>query len=187
MAMAPLVALALLLPAATARAGGTVYSGDPDTGLGTWRVEAGGMAVRLTQITPDQARAFYLARGFPAADAEHFAAACVFMSVARNTGAEPLSYRLQDWRYGPAGGALHPVLTKEDWLAEWQARGVPESARLAFAWAQLPTEQTYEPGDWNQGMTSYRLPRGSRFDLRFVWRSGGRVHEGVLRDARCAE
>ncbi len=79
------------------------------------------------------------------------------------------------------------MLAKEDWLAQWQARGLAEPARIAFAWAQIPTEQTYEPGDWNQGMTSYRVPRGGTFDLHYVWHSEGKTHEDILRGARCAE
>lgn len=37
---------------------------DADTGLATWQTETAGIQVRLAQISPDQARGFYQARGF---------------------------------------------------------------------------------------------------------------------------
>jgi hypothetical protein len=64
---------------------------------------------------------------------------------------------------------------------------VPESARIAFTWAQFPATQTFAPGDWNQGMTSYSVPRGGVFDLRFVWRTGGKTFSGKLEQVTCAD
>ncbi|MCU0842779.1 MAG: hypothetical protein MUC79_13830 [Thiobacillaceae bacterium] len=179
--------LGLLLAAALASAADTRHSLDPDSGLHTWEAGADGIAVRLTQIGPDQARAFFLARGFPNADAEHYAAACVFMTVVRNTGDAPLAYNLADWRHRAGDGERRPLKLKEEWLAEWERRGLAQAARIAFAWSQFPSAQTFEPGDWNQGMTTYRLPRGTRFDLDFVWHAKGAEHAATLEGARCAE
>jgi hypothetical protein len=36
------------------------------------------------------------------------------------------------------------------------------------------------------GMTTYTLPPGSRFDLRFVWRESDKRREAVLAGVRCA-
>ena len=41
-----------------AGAAATESSTDPETGLVTWQTETAGIQVRLTQISPDQARAF---------------------------------------------------------------------------------------------------------------------------------
>ena len=49
----------------------TDLSVDAETGLASWQTETDGVQVRLTQISPDQARAFYHARGFPPAAAEN--------------------------------------------------------------------------------------------------------------------
>ncbi|MDQ1315500.1 MAG: hypothetical protein QG662_1609, partial [Pseudomonadota bacterium] len=43
---------------------------DAETGLITWQTETAGIQVRLTQISPDQARGFYQARGFSPEAAE---------------------------------------------------------------------------------------------------------------------
>lgn len=69
------------LPVWAITAGATETSRDPETGLESWQVETRGIQVRLTQISPDQARAFYQARGFTPEQAEDYASSCVFMTV----------------------------------------------------------------------------------------------------------
>ncbi|MFP5380825.1 MAG: hypothetical protein ACLGG4_01040 [Gammaproteobacteria bacterium] len=178
--------LALTLLAAGPLAAAGEPSLDPETGLATWQVETSGIQVRLTQISPDQARAFYQARGFSAVAAERYAAECVFMTVVRNIGETPVEHRLADWRYVHAGRA-HTIRSKTEWDRLWRRQGVDEPARIAFNWAQFPATQTFAPGDWNQGMTAYRVPRGGRFDLRFVWRAGGKTLSGTLEQVQCAD
>lgn len=158
---------------------------DPDTGLVTWQVEQQGIQIGLTQIGPDQARAFYLARGFSAPATEHYVAECVFMTVLRNIGDVPIRHRLADWRYTGAGLAPRALRSKADWAALWQKLGVEESARIAFTWAQFPSTQTFEAGDWNQGMTTYRVARNQPFDLHVRWQAGGTRRLAVVKNVRC--
>lgn len=160
---------------------------DAETGLVTWQTETQGIQVRLTQISPDQARGFYQARGFSPEAAERYAAECVFMTVVRNIGGTPIQHRLADWRYEQAGQPPRAIRSKGQWARLWKQLGVAEAARIAFTWAQFPATQTFAPGDWNQGMTSYSVPRGGQFDLRFVWRAGGKQHSGILEQVRCAD
>lgn len=160
---------------------------DAETGLTTWQTETAGIQVRLTQISPDQARAFYQARGFSPDATEHYAGECVFMTVVRNIGDAPIQHRLADWRYESARQPPRPIRSKTEWERIWKQLGASESARIAFTWAQFPSTQTFAPGDWNQGMTSYSVPRGGTFTLRFVWRAGGKTHTGKLEQVRCAD
>ena len=124
--------------------------------------------------------------------AERYAAECVFMTVVRNTGDTPIRHRLADWRYLHAGQA-RALRSKTEWERLWQKQGVAEPARIAFNWAQFPATQTFAPGDWNQGMTTYSVPRGGQFDLRFVWRTlkginaGGKTYSGTLEQVRRAD
>lgn len=182
-----LSALTLLAVWSTAAIAGTDFSVDPETGLATWQTERGSIQLRLTQIGPDQARGFYQARGFSAAAAERYAAECVFMTVVRNIGQTPIEHRLADWRYQSGGRPPRAIRSKTEWERIWQQQGVNEAARIAFNWAQFPATQRFAPGDWNQGMTSYDVPRDGRFDLRFVWREGGQTHSGTLEQIRCAD
>lgn len=158
---------------------------DAETGLMTWQTEQRGIQIRLSQISPDQARAFYEARGFSAAATEHYVAECVFMSVVRNIGDAAIAHRLADWRYTQPGQPPRRIRGKAEWDALWQRLGVDEAARVAFTWAQLPTEQTFEPGDWNQGMTTYRVARDRPFDVDVKWRTGGETRAARLSNVRC--
>lgn len=181
-----LPALTLLIVWSATAGAGTDVSLDAETGLSTWQTETRGIQLRLTQISPDQARAFYQARGFSAAAAERYAAECVFMTVVRNIGDAPLQHRLADWRYIEAGQP-RTIRSKTTWERIWKQEGVNEAARIAFTWAQFPATQTFAPGDWNQGMTSYSVPRGGHFDLRFAWRSDGKTHSAMLEQVRCTD
>ena len=165
---------------------GTETRVDAETGLATWQTETAGIQVRLTQIAPDQARAFYQARGFSAEAAERFAAECVFMTVVRNVGDTPIRHRLADWRYVVADQPARAIRSKAEWDQLWKQLGVSDAARIAFAWAQIPATQTFAPGDWNQGMTAYGVPRGGAFDLHFAWQADGRRHSGKIEHVRCA-
>lgn len=182
----------IVVPLAVALAWGancraeTRHTIDPDTGAGTWETRAHGVHLQLTQILPDQARAFYLNRGFPADAAERFATACVFMTVLRNDAAPgEVAFRLDDWRVAAAGGE-RPPRQVEEWMAQWQSLGLSEPARIAFRWAQFPPEQEYAPGEWNQGMLSTGLAPDARFDLVARWSVAGKTYEGKLENVRCA-
>jgi hypothetical protein len=160
---------------------------DPETGAATFETQAYGVSLSLTQLLPDQIRAFYVARGFDLADADVYAGACVYMTVLRNdTAPGELDFRLSEWeiQHHEEVLALPPL---DDWLAQWAARGVPDSARLAFRWAQFPSEQSYAPGEWNQGMLATGLPPGGRFDLIARWTIADQTYEGRLDDVRCTD
>jgi hypothetical protein len=169
-----------------AQAGAQVHRVDADTGAETWVTQAHGVTLRLTQILPDQARAFYLNRGFTSEDVEPYATACVYMTMLRNDVAPGgLNFRLADWRVR-VNGEERPPRSVDAWMDLWQQRGLSESARIVFRWAQFPPEQEYEPGEWNQGMLTTGLPAGSRFDLIARWTVAGKTYEGKLENVRCA-
>jgi hypothetical protein len=166
----------------------SVHTTDPDTGIESWEIHTQGVSLRLAQILPDQVRGFYSARGFDAESVELFATgACVFQTVFRNESAKrAIEFNLADWRVLTTKGE-QLLRLERDWQQEWEKRRVSASARTAFRFALYPTEHHYEIGDWNMGMTTYALPLGSRFDLRFVWHENGKRREAVLHGVRCAK
>ncbi len=160
---------------------------DQLTGAATWEMQRNGVRLSLTQLLPDQVRAFYVNRGFDLDDVEGFATACVLMAVMRNVEAEGvIAFRQADWEIETEGES-RAVPSLASWLDLWQARDVPPAAQLAFRWAQLPSEQQYAPGEWNQGMLAMGLPPGSHFDLIARWTQAGQTHEGKLSHVRCAD
>lgn len=165
--------------------GVTRHSIAEDTGLSTWEVDTQDVHLRLTQISPEQARAFMLNRGMDRKSVEEFARTCVYMTVVRNEGKQPIEHKLAYWRYLTEGGQPKSMLSKHDWLSRWKPRNLSSSVKLAFEWSQFPTEQIFSPGDWNQGMTTFELPAGSRFDVIYRWKQNGKLHEGKLQNVQC--
>lgn len=159
----------------------------PDTGARTWSTTAHGVAFSLTQILPDQARAFYLNRGFGVEATEVYATACVFMTILRNDAAPGvLHYELEEWGVTNDAGE-RPPLSVDYWNERLAAFDLSDPALLAFRWAQFPPSQSYQPGgDWNQGMLTTGLGPGERFDIVARWRVEGRDYEAVLEGVSCA-
>ena len=160
---------------------------DPQAGLPSWTIHDAGMSLRLVQRLPDQTRGFLMARGFTAAQAERVAVSCVFQTDFRNIASDdaPLSYDLHDWIVHFQGEQRQMKL-REEWVQEWQRLDVPPATRTAFEWGMYPTAQTYQPGDYNWGISVFNLPPGARFDLEVVWRQFGRIHRYTMRDIQCA-
>lgn len=162
---------------------------DPLAGLPFWEVADAGVSIRLVQRLPDQTRAFFLARGFSPEDAERVAQSCVFQTVVRNVSNQskpgPVRYDLGMWRVRN-GDRMSRMKTREDWAGEWRDRNLATASRVAFQWALYPTEQTYQPGDYNWGMSTFALPPGTYFDLDLSWFQYGVRHEARIAQMRCA-
>ncbi len=165
----------------------TEHSVNPESGIESWQFRDAGVEVLLMQIGSDQARAFFLGRGFQRTDVDHYASSCVFMTLVKNTSARALHYHLGDWSYAQKDGVARKLKLKDEWLREWKRRGVTKSAQIAFEWSQHPAQQILEPGDWNQGMATFLVPHGERFDLNVKWNIGRRVHAGRISEVLCAK
>jgi len=158
---------------------------EKQTGLRTWEWREGGISVQLIQRLPDQTRAFFQGRGFSTGDADTIGRACVFQTIFRNDGRQPLTYDLDDWQITYRGKRL-PLQTRERWKQKWLDRDVSQAARIAFRWSLLPTHQSFEPGDYNWGMTSFGLPPGATFDLSLELKVNGKSVNGQIPAIVCA-
>jgi hypothetical protein len=182
----PLCLLGLLLASPPASAAQS-HRVDADTGAETWETRSAGVTLSITQILPDQVRAFYVNRGFSADAIEPYARSCVYMTVLRNDAAPGVvRFRLADWTVD-SDAESRPPIGVDTWMHRLGALEPGKAARIAFRWAQFPPEQSYEPGgDWNQGMLSMGLPAGAEFDLIARWYVDGENFEGMIENARCA-
>ncbi len=158
---------------------------DPETRLASWTWQHQGVSVQLVQRLPDQTRAFFLGRGFGTEAVERVAQSCVFQTIFRNDGKEPVEYDLGDWSVRRGAGQA-PLLTRETWDRQWQDFGIAQPPRIAFRWALLPTVQRFEPGDYNWGMTSFGLLPGEGFDLVLKLTIGGNPVTGEIQSIQCA-
>jgi len=183
---APLLLAALTLGSGNLAAQPTTSTDtDADTGLRSWNWRHQGLLIKLVQRLPDQTRAFFQGRGFSTDDADLIARSCVFQTIFRNDGQQPVDYDLSDWRVLSSGESL-PLQTREAWQPMWQSKQVAQSKQIAFRWSLLPTVQHFEPGDYNWGMTSYGLPPGSTFDLSLQLDIDGEQVSGRIPSVVCA-
>lgn len=161
---------------------------DEETGIETWLTSTAGVTVSLTQILPDQLRAFYVNRGFSIDSIEPYAISCVYMTVLRNDAASGVAhFRLADWRVVTQSEDRAPLST-DDWIKRLQPADQGKAAMIAFRWAQFPTQHAYQPGgDWNQGMLSTGLKPGEAFKLIASWTINGKNFKGELKNVRCAQ
>lgn len=169
--------------------GAEIGSGIQDDGRRYWRLDAQRLVIELTQLQPDQVRAFFIARGFTAEQIEPLAATCVFqMTVHNRQSADkgPIQLPLAGWRIATPAEMRSPVLT-EAWDELWAAHDVPMPARLAFRWALFPVAQTFHHGDRNWGMFASGLAVGARFDLTLRWVQDGREAAAMVRAVQCAQ
>lgn len=150
------------------------------TGLLTWTADANGFKIELIQLIPDFVRAIYEKHNFPKQEIERVASYCVFGTILKNTSNQHLSYRVSNWRYQTKDGKQHPVKTKTQWLEEWQNAGI------IFSWTLLPDVGEFSVGDWQQGFTTVKLPRETKFDFIYKWQLDGVTHTGVLESISCA-
>jgi len=159
---------------------------NPETRVQTWKNHANGVRFSITQLLPDQVRAFYVSRGFSAKQIDSYATACIFMTVLSNDRAPGVvHFVLNNWSVVTESGSRPPMDTNS-LLQRLQQSGVKKPALIAFRWAQFPPEHEYEPnGDWNQGMLAAGLPTGSSFDLVVRWDVAGKPYEGVLKNVQC--
>lgn len=162
---------------------------DEQAGLPYWEVTAPGIEMRLVQRLPDQTRAFFQGRGFRPQHTEVVAQNCVFQTIFKNTSdrgkPSPLRYDLKQWIVH-VNDQTRSMKTREFWREYWRSREIPVPQQLAFNWALLPTEQSYQPGDYNWGMSIFGLEPGRRFDLTVVWHQHGQRRQVRIEDMKCA-
>lgn len=185
-----LVSMVCLLPVCQVSAEGKVLTGiDEDAQLPFWEWRSDTVSLRLVQRLPDQTRAFFMGRGFSKEHAERIAQSCIFQTVYKNVSPansqRVLKYDLGKWKV-IQNGKSHSLKLREAWEQEWTAAKVSPSAKIAFSWSLIPTQQSYQPQDYNWGMTSYNFPPGTRFDLKMVWTEEGIEHTGIIKNIECA-
>ena len=150
-----------------------------------------GLSFELAPLTPDLVRAFFIGRGFPKKDVELLAgSACVFRSAIGHAdnkkSAKPVTIELNKWRV-IKGGKPHPLRTREKWKEIWTKRGLGPSAQIAFHWALIPTEQTYQQTDYNWGMLSFMEKPGTEFDLEIAWLQGVEPRTHIFKGLICGQ
>lgn len=161
---------------------------DSATGIASWEIYSHGVTFSVTQILPEQAKAFYVNRGFSLKQIKSYASSCIYMTVLRNDKASgTVHFIKKNWSVS-FNGKQRPILSVDKWMQQLKKHNVKKSALLAFRYAQFPPEQEFEPGgDWNQGMLSIDLSPGNQFDLIARWDINGETFKAKLQGVKCAK
>lgn len=153
-----------------------------------WRHRAGQGRVTLSAnpLGAAQRTAFYQARGFSAKAIRPYAQACGFSLGMRNMGTRSIRTRLADWRAIGADGRQVGLRLPARWESDWAQANVPESARIAFRWAQFQAENDFDAGDWIMGMATLESPLPGKFRLIARYEDDNASHEIALDELSCA-
>lgn len=151
-----------------------------------FRAERNGVTLSANPLSAAQRIAFYGARGFPAGTVAPYAEACGFSLSLANGSAGSLRFDLAEWAVVGARNR-HAFVPMEAWQTEWARRQVPESARIAFRWAQFPSAQVFAPGDWIMGMAVLDGRPPGKFHLIARYHDDKGSHEIILEDLACAD
>ncbi len=175
-----LCAAILLAPAGATEAAKITAQQNEESGLYSWVAESEGFSIELIQLLPDFIRAIYMAHDFPDSEVEEIASYCVFGSIIKNTSNQQLDYDVADWYYTDTSGRKHAIKTKTEWLEQWRKAGI------TFSWTLLPDKGTFYEGDWQQGFTTIKLPRESKFTLTYKWSLDGTEYTDQFEGLSCA-
>ena len=182
------VLLAGLLVAAPACAG-VRHTVNESNGLRGWKLADGDFEIELIQRLPDQTRALLMKHAFSREVIEQLAQSCMFQTIIRNTGrsgsGQAVSVDLTQWRMRHAG-TTRGILLKEPLLASWSDADASPAAKLVVRWGMFPTQQEFQPSDYNWGLTAYGVPPGAEFDLEVAWTEGGAPHSASIEGIVCA-
>lgn len=151
-----------------------------DSGLYSWVAESEGFSIELIQLIPDFVRAIYMKHDFPQEEVDEIAGYCVFGTIIKNTSDKTLGYDVSEWYYTDSKGTRHPIKTKTQWLEQWRKAGV------TFSWTLLPDKGTFYVGDWQQGFTTVKLPRESKFSMTYKWTLDDKEYTDTFEGLRCA-
>jgi hypothetical protein len=155
-----------------------------------WELRKESVTFRLVQRLPDQTRAYFSGRGFSKKDAEYIASYCFFQTIFTNTASPEsqhlIEYDANKWQV-INNGTKQSLVLREDWSSIWEQRKAEKSQRIAFEWSLLPSRQQYLPADYNWGMTVFKLPHGTSFDLSLFWTLDGIQQSAKIKNLQCAK
>lgn len=161
------------------------------SGLQGWRIQDAHIEIQLNPLKPEQARAFYLGRGFSEPIAELIAQSCVYQTVIKNISADNnaknVSIDLSDWRLVDLRGES-ALVSKNTWRQKWREMSASKAAITAFSWATYPWQQAFSPvGDSGWGMILFGPIEGESFELTARWRVDGEPQQQKVTHLLCPQ
>ena len=128
-----------------------------------------GIAMHVMPRTPEQAAAFYEARGFPRNAIEALTQSCFVTISFHNRSGDVAWLELSRWRFVDEHGREVKRRDRAYWNALWEKLGVPMANRATFGWTQLPEVRDLQPSEPVGGNVALLPPPGRfRIEARFA-------------------
>ena len=114
------------------------------------------LSIEFQPRTPEQIRAFYAARGFPASMVDLLAQQCFVTVRIHNTGSDVVWLDLAQWHFSVAG---RPLIRphRDHWKSRWADMNIPLASQSTFRWTLLPESLDFQPDEQEGG--NIILPR----------------------------
>lgn len=148
--------------------------------LGAEREAIQGVAFSISVRTPEQIRAFYLARGFPEAALKEMDSRCFLGVGVRNGRKDIVWLEPAKWRIATGAGEAVARVGRDEWDSRWAQLDVPLASRATFGWTQLPESRDLLAGETVGGNLAVAAPSGP-FSVEAVFDTGADRRGPTLR------
>ena len=133
--------------------------------------KSSGVVFSVSVRTPEQIRAFYLARGFPQAAVHELEAKCLVTIGVQNGRDDVLWLEPAKWRFTTDKGEKVARISRPEWNARWTQLNIPLASRATFGWTQLPESRDLLPGEWVGGNVAVVAP-SEAFSVEAIFDTG---------------
>ena len=133
--------------------------------------KSNGVVFSVSVRTPEQIRAFYLARGFPQAAVHELEAKCLVTIGVQNGRDDVLWLEPAKWRFTTDRGEKVERISRPEWNARWTQLNIPLASRATFGWTQLPESRDLLAGEWVGGNVAIVAPR-EPFSVEAIFDTG---------------
>lgn len=108
------------------------------------RYEDKAIAIHLINRTPDQLKAFYIARQFNKASINEILNTCFVTPIIHNFSQDILWLDLDEWRFSSNGKSFNR-LRRDYWPERWKKAKLPQAQQSTFGWTLLPEARDLHP------------------------------------------
>ena len=150
--------------------------------------KSNGVIFSISVRTPEQIRAFYIARGFPEAAIRELESKCLLTAGVLNGTNDILWLEPSKWRFTTNDGEKVTRISRDEWNTRWTQLDVPLASRATFGWTQLP-ESRGLLADETVGGNIAIIPPAGPFSVEAVFETGEGRHGPLVKfkasDLKC--
>ena len=137
--------------------------------------KSNGVVFSISVRTPEQIRAFYLARGFPEAAVRELETKCLVTIGVQNGRDDVLWLEPAKWHFITESGEKVARISRPEWNTRWAQLDIPLASRATFGWTQLPESRDLLAGEGVGGNVAIVAP-SEAFSVEAIFDTGANRH-----------